>query len=75
MTQQEMWQATGMARATYLKLEHGDYDNPPVRYLTNCAIVLGCQLEELVQAEWRGWWKRLPHDPDAPADPSALWHA
>jgi transcriptional regulator with XRE-family HTH domain len=73
MTQEETWRATGLARATYLKLEQGRYPNPPIRYLANCAIVLGCELEELIELEWRSWWKRLPNDPDPPPDPSALW--
>ncbi len=30
-------------------------DNPPIRYLTNCAIVFGCELEHLVEPVWREW--------------------
>lgn len=75
MTQAEMWKATGLARATYRKLEQGLIPNPPIRYLTNCAIVLGCQLEDLVEDECRTWWKRLLNDPDEPADPAARWRA
>ncbi len=73
MTQKEMWEATGMSRATYLKLEQGRYANPPVRYLGNCAIVLGCDLAALIEPRWRTWWKRFTNDPDEPARPSDLW--
>lgn len=64
-----------LSRATYRKLEQGLIANPPIRYLTNCAIVLGCQLEDLIEDEWRAWWKRLPNDPEQPTDPAALWGA
>lgn len=76
MTQEEVWSATGISRATsratYLKLEHGRYANPPIRYLANCALVLGCNLEDLIEPRWRTWWKRLPNDPDEPADPNVI---
>jgi len=73
MTQREMWQATGLARATYLRLEHDLDENPPIRYLANCAIVLGCQVEDMIEPTWRAWWKRLPNEPDAPERPERLW--
>lgn len=74
MTQQEMWEATGISRTSYLKLERKDgYRNPPLRYLANCAIVLGCELELLIEPAWRTW---APFSADvlAPEDPRVLWH-
>ena len=35
MTQAAMIRATGLSRATYLKLEQGRHANPPLRYLNN----------------------------------------
>jgi len=73
MVQREVWEAAGLSRTVYLKLEHGAYKDPPLRRLNNCAIVLGVPLEELIEPQWREWWKRQPGEPDRPADPSALW--
>lgn len=55
-TQREMWEAVGVSRATYLRLEHGKTINPPLRLLVNCAIALGCQLDELIEDPWREWY-------------------
>ena len=27
--------------------------NPPLRYLVNLSIVLGCELDDLIEDEWR----------------------
>lgn len=76
MTQQEVAAAVGISRTTYNKLERGEYQNPQLRYLINCAIVLGVErVEELFQPEWRAWYRPQPGDPPEPADPSALWRA
>ena len=74
MTRQEMWQRTGISRTSYLRLERKDgYRNPPLRYLSNCAIVLGCELEDLVEPKWRTW-ELFDHARPAPANPAKLWH-
>ena len=74
MTQTEVAAAAGMSRTTYNKLERGGYDDPPLRYLNNCAIVLGVdRVEDLFEPRWREWYQALPGDPPAPEDPSALW--
>lgn len=72
MSQTELATASGLSIATLRRLERGSIVNPPLRYLTNCAIVLGCPMEELVEDEWRQW---LPlAKPKPPTDPGALWH-
>lgn len=73
MTQRELYQAAGLSRSVYNKLERGDYPDPPLRWLSNCAIVLGVDLAELIQPEWREWWKPADGYPDPPEDPSRLW--
>lgn len=45
--------------------------NPPLRYLANCAIVLGCQPEDLIEEEWRRWFPLAK--PNPPRRPEALW--
>ena len=72
LTQVQLAQAIGITRATYIKLEQGRMPNPPLRYLSNCAIVLGVPVQELIEPEWQTWMRfdaRSPHPPD----PSALW--
>lgn len=49
--------ATGISRATYGRLEQGRYENPPLRYLVNCAIVLNVELDDVLQDDWRTWLK------------------
>lgn len=73
MTQKELREAAGITRTVYGRLERGEHPDPPLRLLSNCAIVLGVPVEELLQPEWREWWKPQPADPDPPADPSDLW--
>jgi DNA-binding XRE family transcriptional regulator len=74
MTQREVWRATGISRTSYLRLERKDgYGNPPLRYLSNCAIVLGCELEDLIEPEWHTW-ELFDFTSRQPADPSKLWH-
>jgi hypothetical protein len=53
-------------------LEHGTFVNPPLRQLNNCAIVLGCKLEDLIEPEWRRWL-RLDGGPPRPKHPQRLW--
>lgn len=65
-TQEDLARAAGLSRATYQRLESGRMPNPPLRYLMNLSIVLGCELDELIEDEWREW---LPlGDADAPPE-------
>ena len=71
ISQVELAQATGISIATLRRLERGNIPNPPLRYLTNCAIVLGVEVEELIEDAWREW---LPlARTEAPEVPQALW--
>jgi transcriptional regulator with XRE-family HTH domain len=71
MSQTELAETTGISIATLRRLERGAMANPPLRYLTNCAIALGVEVEELVEDEWRRW---LPlADTKAPKNPEDLW--
>lgn len=55
LTQQQMIDATGIAPATYRRLERGQHRNPQMRWLANCALVLGCTIEDLIEDDWREW--------------------
>jgi transcriptional regulator with XRE-family HTH domain len=73
VTQNAMAEAVGVSRATYVRLEQGRNDNPPVRLLVNCAIALGCELDDLIEDEWRAWYTPAGIPPSSP--PSTLWTA
>jgi hypothetical protein len=45
-------------------LERNKVRNPPLRYLINCAIVLDCHWNDLIEPEWEEWIDlRLPDKP------------
>lgn len=76
LTQTEVAAAAGMSRTTYNKLERGGFEAPPLRYLNNCAVVLGvARVEDLFEPRWRDWYQPQPGDPPAPEDPSKLWRS
>jgi transcriptional regulator with XRE-family HTH domain len=70
MTRREIWEATGITRGSYLYLEHGMLRGPSIRALANCAIVLGCKLEDLIEPEWRRW-QQFEGGPRRPKHPEA----
>jgi len=47
------------------RIEHRDMENPPIRYLANLAIVLQCELEDLIEPEWREWLRNRWGKPKA----------
>lgn len=65
LSQEQLAEQTGVSLRTLQRLERGELDNPPVRYLVNCAIVLGVSLEAVMQPEWSGW-TAFPGGPSAP---------
>lgn len=71
MSQTELAEATGISIATLRRLERGAVKNPPLRYLANCALVLACELEELIEDEWRRWLPIARKRP--PRNSQSLW--
>jgi transcriptional regulator with XRE-family HTH domain len=55
LSQRELAKRTGISLRTLQRMERLEVDNPPIRYLVNCAIALGCELEELIEPAWRKW--------------------
>jgi transcriptional regulator with XRE-family HTH domain len=72
MTQEEVAEATGISLSTYRRMERGLVANPPIGYVANCAVVLGCQPGDILEVHQRGWFQLRP-GLRRPADPSALW--
>lgn len=44
LSQERLAPTVGLSLATYRRLEAGRIDNPPLRYLVNCALALGVEL-------------------------------
>jgi transcriptional regulator with XRE-family HTH domain len=55
ITQRDLARAVGVSFRTYRRLEAGEVGDPSIRVLTNLAIALGVELEELLEPEWRRW--------------------
>lgn len=73
ITQEELARATGLSNSVYWRLEKGRYDNPPLRYLMNCALALGCSLDDLLEEEWRQWMVFDQGKAATPPAPTELW--
>jgi DNA-binding XRE family transcriptional regulator len=50
--QDDVADATGISLRTYQRLEGNELPRPQLWYLVNCAVVLGCSLEDLIEDEW-----------------------
>jgi transcriptional regulator with XRE-family HTH domain len=59
LTQDEMSWATGIPIATYNRLERGELQNPRIAWLTNAAIVLKRDLDEVIEDWMRTWYVAL----------------
>jgi DNA-binding Xre family transcriptional regulator len=53
VSQRRLAELTGISLRTLQRIERLEVDNPPIRYLANYAIVLGCEREDLIEPEWR----------------------
>ncbi|WP_081686499.1 helix-turn-helix domain-containing protein [Candidatus Solirubrobacter pratensis] len=58
LRQDELAETVGVSVATLRRLERGEIDNPPLRYLQKIAIALDAQLADVIEPEWRQWWPR-----------------
>jgi DNA-binding XRE family transcriptional regulator len=63
LSQTEMSELTGILPGTYWRLERGRLNNPRIRHLANCALVLGVSLEEIIEDEWLTWAPLSVHAP------------
>jgi hypothetical protein len=74
---------TGMSLATYRRLERAELENPPLRHLVNCVLVLRARipdirLGEIIEPEWLQWLALddrtiEPPQPPTPAEPYNLF--
>lgn len=73
VTQAELARAIGIALPTYRRLERAQMKNPPLRYLSNAALALGVELDEVIEPEWREWFVFDAHAAKTPPDPATFW--
>jgi transcriptional regulator with XRE-family HTH domain len=72
VTQSQLAEAVGLSVATYRRLERGELRNPPIGYLVNCAIALGCTLDDLLNAPLLEW-ATLDESASSAPDRYKLW--
>ena len=72
VTQEALADAIGMSRQTYAQLEFAELPLRQLRYLANAAILLGCELEDLVEDSYREWTNLNGRVPE-PMRPQFLW--
>lgn len=73
VTQAELAAAIGIALPTYRRLERGQMESPPLRYLTNAALALGVELDDLIEDEWREWFVFDAYRGPTVPDPARFW--
>jgi transcriptional regulator with XRE-family HTH domain len=75
ITQEELAVATGISTSTIRRLANPATlarANPPLRYLQNFALALGCDLDEIVEPEWKEWMV-FDTRRSKPPKPGTLW--
>lgn len=55
ISQADLARAAGLSVRTYRRLEAGQLNNPPIRYLTNVALALDVPLTDVLETEWAQW--------------------
>lgn len=55
LTQSQVARAVGLSIASYRRLERGENDNPPLRWLVNCRIFFSRDVRDLLELDWLEW--------------------
>jgi len=55
LSQRELSELTGISMRQVQRLDGGEIDNPPIRYLVNIAMVLKVDLLDICEDEWLDW--------------------
>ncbi len=69
VTQRDLARATGMVVGSLRRLERGEIDDPPLRWLVQCAWALGVDFTDLLEDAWLAW---RAHDDEHPQPPQPL---
>lgn len=73
VSQPDMVRDTGIPISTYQRIETGTYDRLPYQQLYNCALVLGVDVDELIDERFKRWTTFHPKAKAPPETPS--WRA
>jgi transcriptional regulator with XRE-family HTH domain len=65
VSQEELSALTGIPLRTVQRLDRGEVASPRLSQLANCALVLGVDVDALIEDEWRQW----THFPGGPPRP------
>lgn len=69
VTQRALAEAVGLPLATYRRLERGQMDNPPFRWLVNIFLALDLDsFDEVLEEDWWLWMQLRAGAPDEPPD-------
>jgi len=53
LSQTAVAERAGISLRTLQRIEHGEMDNPPIRYLAGIAQALSMSLDDVIEPEWR----------------------
>lgn len=65
LSQRELSELTGISMRQVQRLDGGEIDNPPIRYLVNIAMVLKVDVLDICEDEWLEW-EAFESGPSAP---------
>jgi transcriptional regulator with XRE-family HTH domain len=71
LSQKQLSDLSGISLRTIQRLERGDVENPPIRYLVNLAMALDCQLTDICEDAWFEWTVLKDGPPKPP--PAGHW--
>ena len=55
LSQEALARLVGVGHSTIQRMERGEVANAKLVVLANCALVLGCEIEDLIEPVWRDW--------------------
>jgi transcriptional regulator with XRE-family HTH domain len=55
LSQKELSELSGLSMRTVQRLDAGELQNPPIRYLVNIALVLDTPVLDICEDEWLKW--------------------
>jgi transcriptional regulator with XRE-family HTH domain len=65
-SQKQLSELSGLSMRTIQRLDAGEVDNPPIRYLVNIALVLDVPVLDICEGEWLEWTVLDDSAPKAP---------
>lgn len=73
MTQDQAAEAAHMPLSTYWAYERGKVPNPSIRRVANIALAFGCNIEDLIENDWRRGTRSIMQLAAEADDPSEVF--